>query len=1290
MSKLICPQSNQILIESCIKLGERIAGIRLYDYQKKFCREVIFDLLTEGANTLTALFSRQCVHPDTKIITPTGFKYAHELQTNDPVLSVFDNEICIDAIRAKTVQNLLFYKIKLFTNHEQEVSNMERFKKIDQTWGYIKDQSIKSGDQIQVAIDHILNEDISREDYSAKQAGLLMFGQQSRMDLSDILGSLGPTRRVQLKTKSRVYAESLATLLNTTASQSQDGYTVPIALEPLDREYVFSQRESILRHLFQYAEITTFQSNRGKKYKIIFKVGSSGVYRDALSALLLRVGIIHRFKKENIEIKMFDGIFLSLPFLKTHYLFSELRNYLRGYNSKLGVRLSLKDTFTMFKQFPILREFVKDSTYKYYKKNGIHLTKLLDLLFRTEIDPDTLFNFLPRTYYATIKDIYSTTVGDAISLETRVSGTYVAEGMVNHNSGKTEANSVICCSIMLMFPHLAHSFPDDNRFKKFKKGVWIGIFAPKAEQADDSYERIRTKFESDTGKEILNEFQVKSTVSKGDRVKLTNGSRCRACTAGKDSNIEGDTLHLIIGEESQDIDSKKFKKSIRPMRTATAGTILMIGTANMIRSYFWETITLNKRKTKEAQRQFHIQVDYQEASKVNPKYAISVVKEIEEMGIDSDEFKMSYMNLFLFERGMAFKPEQLEPFHPILNPEGLFYNYETTNFYNGYKTVIVGIDVGKQQDRTFCVAVEVDFENPIIGKHFIAYHKKLIGWTCMLGDNFPQQQGKVVDFLAQMNASKVLMDTTGKGDAFFDYLAEACEHIEFVPIPFSSKSKHMMYRSLIYDMNAGRVQFPCGKETKKQEPYHHFIREMGELEKSYTGAYLSCHKPTRSEHGVPHDDACFHPDTPMLIKRGGRVVCVNISEAVVGDLVITDKSRFKPVVATMKREFDGTLVEINIKKLGKCLVTANHPILTTTGYVPAGELKSGKHKAIKTFYKGEDKEELPDFDLLPVFENLARSSKKNNALIDMSKIISKGKKIKFNNPKAKFHNRFIKITPDLCRLIGYFISEGACGKHSVQFSFNTKETELHKDVTNLLAKCFGIAKKSIGVRHNANNSTAVYTSSRVIREFFKSLVPGTSSDRAIPTFILELALEFKEQVLRGIWLGDGYYNERQVSIVTTSPTLAYQMRDLFSELGAIFSIDVSKRAGRTCLIRDREVNHNYDLFQLRAMYFKDYNKSLALLSMVTNNLKKESAFHKVVAVAEETRVVAEIRSIKYLHKQENQFVYNLEVEDDHSYTVNNLTAHNCDALALACYGAKIEENTNQQYVEVRDNIFYTN
>ena len=132
--------------------------------------------------------------------------------------------------------------------------------------------------------------------------------------------------------------------------------------------------------------------------------------------------------------------------------------------------------------------------------------------------------------------------------------------------GKSETVAVTVGGVMIFLPYLATlpMFKEDKRIMRFEDGVWVGIFAPSLRQSQITFNRIRARLQSKTCKKILQdpESNLYFTTSNGQTCSLSNGSWATSLSASENSNIEGESLKLIIIEEAQDVSDFKIKKCL--------------------------------------------------------------------------------------------------------------------------------------------------------------------------------------------------------------------------------------------------------------------------------------------------------------------------------------------------------------------------------------------------------------------------------------------------------------------------------------------------------------------------------------------------------------------------------------------------------------------------------------------------------------------------------------------------------------------------------------------------------
>ena len=431
--------------------------------------------------------------------------------------------------------------------------------------------------------------------------------------------------------------------------------------------------------------------------------------------------------------------------------------------------------------------------------------------------------------------------------------------LFSRQSGKTETVALITGGMMIILPVLANMpmFADDTRLQPFKIGIWVGIYAPTLNQAQINYNRMRSFLTSPTATQVLedDDFRLTFGTNNGNTVSLSNGSLAKAVSASEGSNIEGESHHLIICEEAQDISDYKLTKSIHPMGAAYNATIIDVGTATTFTAYFYRKIQQNKEemKSKSTHIRNHFEYDCDVACKYNEKYRKYVEREKKSLGENSDEFQMSYKLKWQLHRGMLIEIDKFEQ-------ENTEPALETCDFDKS-ATHVIGIDLGGGEggDSTVLTAVEVDWGMPVVNESkvdedsgeeivYTAYNTYIKSWLEIRNlPDYEEQYALIKEFISHFKVARVVCDAT-REKSVSDRLS-ANLSCEVIPYVFGPKSKSDLYRKFITEIDTGRARVPYGENTLKSPEYLRFIDQLGSMQKGYSGNYVVCsHPPIKGAH----------------------------------------------------------------------------------------------------------------------------------------------------------------------------------------------------------------------------------------------------------------------------------------------------------------------------------------------------------------------------------------------------------------------------------------------------------
>jgi intein/homing endonuclease len=142
-------------------------------------------------------------------------------------------------------------------------------------------------------------------------------------------------------------------------------------------------------------------------------------------------------------------------------------------------------------------------------------------------------------------------------------GWFVGQGVKVSNSGKTELLANTIAGLMVLLPRLAVMYP--KHLGKFKRGLWVGCFAPVESQVATLFGRVVDRLTSERALEIMSDpdiDEVPSANKSRELILKRSGSLVRMSTANPRAKIEGKSYHWIIIDEAQDVDEYVMNKCV--------------------------------------------------------------------------------------------------------------------------------------------------------------------------------------------------------------------------------------------------------------------------------------------------------------------------------------------------------------------------------------------------------------------------------------------------------------------------------------------------------------------------------------------------------------------------------------------------------------------------------------------------------------------------------------------------------------------------------------------------------
>lgn len=400
--------------------------------------------------------------------------------------------------------------------------------------------------------------------------------------------------------------------------------------------------------------------------------------------------------------------------------------------------------------------------------------------------------------------------------------------------------------------------------------------------------------------------------------------------------------------------------------------------------------------------------------------------------------------------------------------------------------------------------------------------------------------------------------------------------------------------------------------------------------------------------------ACHLFNTIIITNHGLKY----IQDIKKGDLVLTHKGRFRPVTKILYRLYTGKIY--NYQTLGynqPIRVTHEHPfwygkdrfepLKDQTCLANLNELYNIDEinlEEICTNYL----ETSDSYYIYPISsqskidvttQQAIRNSKETQVALSNQYEIGQTAISYICNDKRKPKTSLKKRIPldyHFGLIVGYYASEGSIGSNGRQVSFalnEHKDTEYQKQLLRAIQKVFGFHGKSYTKQ---KNTIEICINSRLVAEVMQYICPGLSHDKLIKHEIMFANEECLRGIIEGYWNGDGHINDYLASGHCVNSCLLNQIRLGLSYFNISSSINFAK---------DGTFYLNMSSDNLRNFLTEFYH--------IPNTKLERGFIHNTQGMS-----ILPITD-KTIEEVGGEIVYNLEVEEDNSYSTLNATTHNC-------------------------------
>ena len=405
--------------------------------------------------------------------------------------------------------------------------------------------------------------------------------------------------------------------------------------------------------------------------------------------------------------------------------------------------------------------------------------------------------------------------------------------------------------------------------------------------------------------------------------------------------------------------------------------------------------------------------------------------------------------------------------------------------------------------------------------------------------------------------------------------------------------------------------------------------------------------------------ACDKPGTPIITQRG----IIPIENVIPGDLVLTHRGRFRPVITLTQRKYAGKISHYKTSYFNQSIsTTIDH--LFWYGNEDFREIDKFTCLAnLKELYRDIDGPSLNMENYcdnyLETYNGMYIYPMSSNSVITLTqqRQIRNDHRDKEDVAKEygicaatvrqiqKNHNipkgaipKLIDLSHSFGLIVGYYAAEGSIGADGRAVSFaldEHKDTKFQQQLLDAIHKVF----KLNGHKYiKGKNTIEICINSRLITQIFSKICPGLSDTKLVNHRLLYSNRQFMLGFIEGYWNGDGHINNELASIHCAGLNLLSQTKVALSYFGISSSLNYKS-------------DGTYDL-TLHGDSFRKFMKVIYDKDITITNKKS-------MVINNDNCSILPI--VEYSVEDYDGLVYNMKVQDDESYSRPNATVHNCFA-----------------------------
>lgn len=372
---------------------------------------------------------------------------------------------------------------------------------------------------------------------------------------------------------------------------------------------------------------------------------------------------------------------------------------------------------------------------------------------------------------------------------------------------------------------------------------------------------------------------------------------------------------------------------------------------------------------------------------------------------------------------------------------------------------------------------------------------------------------------------------------------------------------------------------------------------------------------------------CFVKGTKVLTSQGYK----NIEDIVVGDSVFTHTSKYQKVLAVggNKSQF---VYKIKAQGMLDTFATKEHPYFVKTMSRKWDNARRSSYRHFSEAY----------------WKEAGSLSKGDFVGIKINEMCE--------NP--------LNITKEEAYLIGRYIADG----HTRKDMRTSENRPTHRHWQMILSigdsKVDGFKNKfeSFGFscyKHTKSVYRCVFSSKRLV-EIVEEHCGSGAMNKKISPMLQNLPVDLLSELIEGYVSGDGFVQGDKVKCSTISQELAMSLCLAVAKVYNTHANVLYRMVPPTCVIEGRTVNQNN-------CYVMDFSKSV----------KKQNKSY-----VSEGYIWLPIKEVTLCDQKQD--VFNIEVDEDNTYTANNIVVHNCQSFSFAGKRKGMSTKDSQEILTLKD------